>query len=178
MESNNKWNQAAINGLSLSLVTIIYSLINSVFTPNAFIAMLLWAIKFGGCIYLLHLFMKQYSAKFEQISYSDSFKYGFIICCFSSVVCAAYSFLSLTLIFPDSVDMVIEQTQTILAQGNYSSEEESAVESVLNRLPQITLFTSLVYYIIIGAITSAIIANYTKKTDPFADFNNKANTEE
>ncbi len=174
MESNNKWQIAATNGLILSLVTIIYSLIQSVFTTTGFISIILWAIKFAGCIYLLYYFMKQYSAKFEQISYGESFKFGLLTCSFSAIVCSCFSFISLTLLFPDSVDMVMEQMQSVMATQSYSSEQESAIEGVMGKLPQITLFSTLVYYIIFGAIASSIIANYTKKTDPFADSNNNA----
>ncbi len=174
MESNNKWQLAAMNGLLLSLVTIIYSLIQSVFTPNGIISMALWAIKFAGCIYLLYYFMKQYSAKSEQISYGESFRFGFITCTFSAIVCSCFSFISLTLLFPDSVELALEQMQSVMATQSYSSEQESMMEGMMNKLPQLTLFSSLIYYIIFGAIASSIIANYTKKTDPFADFNNNA----
>ncbi len=174
MESNNKWQLAATNGLLLSLVTIIYTLVQQVLTPGAFISILLWCIKFGGCLWLLYYFMKQYSANFEQITYGKSFGYGFLICCFSSIVCACFSFISLTLIFPDSIEMAREQMMTTIASQNMSSDQESMMEAIANNLPQITLFSSLVYCIIFGAIASSIIANFTKKTNIFAESANSA----
>ena len=87
MATSNKWNTAATNGLLLSLITIIASLLQSVFKIEGLFSMVLWAAKFGGCIYLLHYFMKQHSLQEQNVSYGESFKYGFLICCFSSIVC-------------------------------------------------------------------------------------------
>lgn len=170
MEASAKWNSAAINGLLLSLVTIVYSLIQSVFGLSGFSSIILWMVKFAGCIYLLYYFMKQYSGNFEQISYGSSFQYGFILCSLSSIVCACFSFISMTLLFPETTELAIEQMQTVMASGNYSSEEENIINSMADNLPQITLFAGLFYYIVIGAVMSSIIANFTKKTDPFAEY--------
>ena len=61
MEQSNKWSSAAMDGLYLSLVTIIYSLIMAVLVPESFIVKtLLWVAKFGGCLYLLWFFMKRW----------------------------------------------------------------------------------------------------------------------
>lgn len=172
MATGNNWNTAAINGLILSSVTIISSLLQSAFKFEGLLSIVLWMAKFGGCIYLLHYFMKQYSNTLGQVSYKESFKYGFLICCFSSIVCACYLFLSLTVLFPESLDAALEQVQAVLATGSYSSQEEEAVMAMMDRLPQITIVSSLIYYIIIGAVMTSIIANFTKKEDPFAGYGN------
>ena len=173
METANKWQSAALNGLLLSLVTIIYSLVNSIFEPGTFISMVLWAVKFGACIYLLYYFMKQYSACFDTISYGQSFQYGFIISVFSSIVCSCFIFLSLTLLFPDQLDKSLEAMQSVIESGNYNDEQIDAINEVSGKLPHITLFWSLFYYSVIGAVIAAIIANFTKKTNPFAQEENQ-----
>ena len=94
MEQNNKWSKAAMDGLYLSLVTIIYSLIMAAFQPENFaITSLLWTAKFAGCIFLLWYFMNNWSKNFETITFSQSYNYGFLICLFSSILCACYSYL-------------------------------------------------------------------------------------
>ncbi len=180
MTTTYKWNTAAINGLLLSLITIISSLLQSAFKFEGLLSIILWMAKFGGCIYLLHYFMKQFSNNFERVSYGESFRYGFLICCFSSIVCACYLFLSLTVLFPETLDVAIEQAQTIIASGNYTGEEEQAILATMERLPQATIISSLIYYTLIGAVMTSVIANFTKKEDPFAGFGNDSsnNTEE
>ena len=162
------WNSAAINGLLFSLITIIASLLQSAFKIEGIMAILLWCVKFGGCVYLLYYYMKQYSNTAEVVSYGEAFKYGFALCVFSSIVCTCYMFISITWIFPETIDIAMEQIQTVIATGGYSSEQEEAIFNVADRLPQLTIISSLIYYILIGAVMSSIIANFTKKTDPFA----------
>ncbi len=169
MENNNKWQSAAFDGLLLSAVTIVYSLITSLFTPGVFLSLVLWAVKFGGCIWLLHYFMKKYSSQFRHITYGESFQYGMLISLFSSIVCAGFLFISLTLLFPGQLDLAVEQSQEMLAQSNYSGEQIEAVNAVMGYLPQITLLWTLVYYFIIGVIMAAITANFTKRENIFDD---------
>ncbi|MEG0890494.1 MAG: DUF4199 domain-containing protein [Bacteroidales bacterium] len=168
MGQNNKWSSAALNGLLLSIITIVYSLLVSVLEPKGFISILLWIVKFTGCIALLYYFMKQYSTSFNSITYGQSFNYGFILCAFSAIICSCFAFLSLTFIFPNQIDLVTEQIQQAMSAQNMDSDQEAKFEDWMKRLPELTMFFSLIYYIIFGAIASSIIANYTKKVDPFA----------
>ena len=168
METVNKWHSAALNGLLLSVVTIVYSLISTIFHPGTFVSVILWSIKFGACIYLLYYFMKQYSGMFETISYGESFRYGAILSVFSSIVCSCFAFLSITLLFPEQLDQSLAAMQSVIETGNYNDEQIDAINQVSGKLPQIMLFWSLFYYSVFGVIVSAIIANYTKKTNPFA----------
>ncbi len=168
METVNKWQSAALNGLLLSVVTIVYSLISTIFHPGTFVSVILWTIKFGACIYLLYYFMKQYSGMFETISYGESFRYGAILSVFSSIVCSCFAFLSITLLFPEQLDQSLAAIQSVIETGNYNDEQIDAINQVSGKLPQIMLFWSLFYYSVFGVIVSAIIANYTKKTNPFA----------
>ena len=169
MPTGNTWNTAAINGLLLSLITIVASLLQYLFKIEGMASIILWAAKLGGCIYLLHYFMKQHSMQYQFLSYGESFRYGFIVCAFSSIICAAFLFISLTVLFPGQLDAAVEQMYTIAASANYSDEEIKAIESLSGKLPQITLFTAFIYYTILGAVFSSIIAAFTKKDDSSAE---------
>lgn len=168
MEQKNKWSSAATNGLILSLVTIIYSLLGPVLGLKGFIMIIFWIIKTAGCIYLLYYFMKQYSSGFETLSYGESFNYGFILCGFSSIVCACFAFLSMTLLFPEQMAAGMEQVQQAFASRGLDSSQEEMMGKWMDRMPQLILFFTLIYYTLFGAAVSAIIANYTKKTNIFA----------
>lgn len=158
-----KKSSAATDALLLSLVTIVYSLIGTLFEPKGFVSVILWVLKFTGILYLLYCFMKQSANLQPETSYSQSFKYGFKVSLFSSIICAGYIFLSMTLFFPGRTDAMVDQVlSNVMQDPNYESVEGS-MGKVLNHLPQITLFFSLVYYIVFGLIASSIIANFTKK---------------
>ena len=81
--------------------------------------------------------------------------------------------MSLTLLFPDQLDQSLAAMQSIIESGSYNDEQIDAINEVSGKLPQITLFWSLFYYSVFGAIVSAIIANFTKKTNPFAQEDNQ-----
>ncbi len=171
MEQSNKWSSAAMDGLYLSLVTIIYSLIVAVMMPESFlIKTLLWAIKFGACLYLLWFFMRRWSSQFDTISFSQSYNYGFIICLLSSVMCACYSYAQVEWLFPEQTEQAITLAkETMAQQGTLDSNTENLMDSFFGNFGRISMFVSLFYYIIFGAIASAITANFTKKTNPFAE---------
>lgn len=171
MEQNNKWSSAAMDGLYLSLVTIIYSLLVSVMQPESFIIKsLLWVVKFGGCLYLLWLFMKRWSDRFDVITYSQSYNYGFIVCLLSSVMCACYSYVQVEWLFPEQTAAAIDMAkETMAQQGTLDSNTEGIMDSFFGNFGRISMFVSLFYYVIFGAIAAAITANFTKKTNPFAE---------
>jgi hypothetical protein len=123
----------------------------------------LWTVKFGGCIYLLNHFMRQYSLRQDKVSYLESFKYGFLVCLFSSIVCAGYMLLNLTYLFPEQIDIAVEQINTIMESGTYSAQDMEITGSMIDNLPKITFITSFIYYTVIGAVMSSVIANFTKK---------------
>ena len=168
--SQGKWSSAAKNGLILASITIGVFLISSLLHSSSFIVdALLWIVKTAGSIWMLHRIMKEYSALKESISYGESFKYGFAVTLFSSLVISAYLFLSLTVIFPSEMEKVTEAMQMVMANGNYTTEEESAMERLMGRLPQYSVIVNIIYLSILGAIASAVIASFTKRTNPFEE---------
>ena len=175
MENSNKWSSAAMDGLYLSLVTIIYSLIVAVMQPQGFlVTAILWIAKFAGCMYLLWYFMKKWSNGFETITYSESYNYGFIICLFSSILCACYSYVQVEWLFPEHTQEAINLTkETMIQQGTLNSSTENMIDRLSSNFGRISMFVSLFYYIIFGAIASAITANFTKKTNPFEGSDNQ-----
>ena len=172
--SQGKWSSAAKNGLILASITIGVSLISSLLHSSSFIVgALLWIVKTGGSIWLLHRIMKEYSALKESITYGESFKYGFAVTLFSSLVISAYLFLSLTVIFPSEMEKLTEVMQMVMqmvmANGNYTAEEESAMERHMGILPQYYVIVTFIKLSILGAIASAVIASFTKRTNPFEE---------
>lgn len=169
MEQKNKWSNAALNGLILGAVTIVYSLIVTLIKPNGFVSILLWIIKFAATNYLLYYFIKEYTKSYNYIKYGECFSFGVLTSAFSSVICACFSFLSMTFLFPEQTELMVEQFQSaLLTQSDVTEEQEAVFDKILPRLPELILFFSLVYYTVYGMIASSIIASFTKKTDPFA----------
>ena len=158
---SSQWRTAAINALLLSIITIVVSLIQVVFKPGTVLSILLWIIKFIGCLALLYYFMKEFGKELESFSYKDGFNYGFKICLLSSIVLAAFNILQYAILFPESLQDAVEQVAMAMQSANPAGAE--AIERYQAKLPQIITVTSFFYYTVFGLIASAIIANYTKK---------------
>lgn len=164
---SNEWSIAALNALLLSIITIVVSLIQVVFEPGTIISILLWLVKFVGCLGLLYYFVKEYSKQRESFTYKEGFSYGFKICLLSSVVLAAFNFLQYAVLFPESMQTAMEQV--IMAMQSSNPDAADAMERYQSKLPQLVSVVTLFYYTVFGLITSAIIANYTKKGDIFTN---------
>jgi hypothetical protein len=159
------WSTAAVNALMLSIVTIVVNLIQAVFEPGTLLSILIWIVKFAGCLALLYYFIKEFSKGFESFSYKDGFNFGFKLCLLSSIICAGFIFLQYAVLFPDALQNSIEQVSSAMESSNPSAVE--MIEKFMN--PQFMFVYTFIYYTVFGMIASAIIANYTKKGDIFKD---------
>jgi len=162
----NKWSIAALDGLLLALITIIATLIQTIFEPGSAITWLLWLVKLVSTVGLLYYFVKDYSKNQELFTYKDGFRFGFMVSVLSSLICGCYMFLHYTLIFPDSLAKVMESVSTAMQS---SGGDTTAFEKIQKYVPHFISVFSLIYYSIFGLIASAIIANSTKKGDVFTE---------
>jgi hypothetical protein len=163
--NNKKWNVAAVNGLMLSLITILYTLINSAFSPGKAVLIVLWIIKLAATLWLLLYFVKEYNKDQEVFTYKQGFNFAFIVSFLSAVFVAGYFFLHYALIFPGDVDKIADTINQAMAAQ--SSGDTSIADKIIAYFPHIMFISNLIYLTIFGLIASAIIANYTKKGDVF-----------
>ena len=114
--------------------------------------------------------MKRWSDKFETITFSQSYNYGFAVCLLSSVMCACYSYAQVEWLFPEQTEQaIILAKETMAQQGTLDANTENIMDSFFGNFGRISMFVSLFYYIIFGSIAAAITANFTKKTNPFGN---------
>jgi hypothetical protein len=80
-------------------------------------------------------------------------------------------YLSVTVLFPNSVSDAMQMVQDkIEQQGSMGEEQENAIGAVINNLPAILTFGMLIWCTIFGLIVSAIIASSVKQL-PIGGFN-------
>ena len=156
--------KAVVNGLLLSLITILYSLLGATIQLTGIVGILLWIVKFGAVIYLLYYFMKKRSLEFEVYTYGNSFWFGFLTCAFATIACVAYTILQYTVIFPDALSGQLEQAQAMMEQFG---SDTSALESIdMGKIMRSVIFFGMpIYYIIWGLILPAILASSTKRNN-------------
>ena len=87
----------------------------------------------------------------------------------SALVFSAFSLADIVFISPDFyTDQIDQAMQT--AAPMLDSNSLAEVESMMNRLPQITFFSNLIYCFVYGSILAAILSRYIPSNDPFASY--------
>ena len=90
------WDGAGKAGLVLGLVSSAYVLISMLLTKlsgstgmalvSTLLSFRLWALKFGGCIYLMKLFMTRFAAAHPGCDNSDTFRFGMVTAFLSALI--------------------------------------------------------------------------------------------
>ena len=170
------WEEAGKAGLVLGLVSSTYLFLTQFLGGSQMpeliktvAGVLLWAGKFGGCIYLMAQYMKRFAKLDDTIETSSVFRFGLATSLLSALVFAAASFANTAFI---SSDMINEQVRLLMEQMGPMMDSNSLnqIEDVMAKLPQITFFSNLFYCIIYGGVLSFIISRTIADNDPFANY--------
>ncbi len=167
-EPVNKLNSAAVNGLKLAAISIIFSLIATLvpkgMVAGTFLGLALTLFKLGATITFLWWAMKTFSLKNaaanEFTTYGNVFTYGLLTSVFSGIILAVYSYIDLKWINPDSVqlmkDAYLGQLQNV-PEASYTFIEN--IFSNIDLIATLGTFFSAIFY---GLIFSLILAYFTK----------------
>ena len=172
------WNLAAKNGLILGCTTTACYFLNTVLVgldsaiAISIMSFLIWGIKFGSAIYLMHFFMKKLAGTFDKVNNRTTFKYGMYIALFSSVIFSGAILLDQSVISPERLELQMEAIYKLYS-NILDSNSMTALESMQNSIPQITFFSNLIYCFIYGTVLSSILSNSVPKKDPFEGYMNE-----
>lgn len=169
MNKKEMWSLAAKNGLILSLITILLTLISSLFTLPKALSIVITIVKFVGVVTLLYYYMKSYSKDKEFVSYNESFSYGFTLCLCSAIVCTVFNVLLTTVIIPDAMEQSMETVFSMMQSSNVNMQID--YDTMMGLLPLMTALSTLINCLFFGVIEPLIIANWTKKITPFPTTN-------
>ena len=180
MEQNviqrNMWNTAGKAGLVLGSISAAYLFLTQWLTMSQIpsflmvvINMLLWIIKFGSCLWLMFIYMRNFSTDNTDADRSIIFKTGMAMAFLSALVYSAFSFANLVYFYPDylteQMDIMMQQLSPIL-----DSNTASQMEKTLHNLPQITFFSNLIYCFVYGTALSSGISRLLSKQDLFTGY--------
>ncbi|MBR5385415.1 MAG: hypothetical protein IK143_06080 [Bacteroidales bacterium] len=168
------WNLSMKSGLAFALLSVSCMLIKNLTgaildggMAVSLIRFVLWAIEFGGCIYLMDRFMQNLTTDFEGVTRSHTFAYGRRIALFSSILVAGAGAIYTAL----NQDLLIAEYDKAMAA--YASMMDSntlaIIEDFRNNLPVITLISTFIYCYLYGIILSAIISTRHPSRNPFAN---------
>ena len=167
------WEDAGKAGLVLGLVSTAYLFINQFLSGLQISSLLvmilstiLWAAKFGGCIWLMIYFMKRLVKQNPAADNSTTFRFGMLTAALSALVYAAASFANISFI---AADTIAEQTNLMLQQmaPMMDSNSMTQMDKLMDKLPQITFFSNLIYCFCFGTILSGILSRNIPSRNPF-----------
>ena len=163
MEENKQsaWSSAAKDGLLLGLVTIVFLLLTAVIKQSA-VTSIIGILKIVACIWFLrYLLVKWQNAK-QSITL---FKYGVMVCLFSSVICSIFTFFEFAYLFPDLVTQAFDAIYESLSTIQLPSETQDMLVRVEDNYPQWACISAFISDFLIGIIFSAIIASTLKSRE-------------
>ncbi|MBQ0024405.1 MAG: DUF4199 domain-containing protein [Bacteroidales bacterium] len=164
----SKWSAAAKDGLILAAVTVVCTLI-SAFLKTPWLGSILTLVKLVGSIWVLRVIMLNYGKARPS---ETTFGYGFLVCLFSSIVCAVWSFVLYEFITPGTYEEAMLQAQEMLSgYGQEMTEEfDEAMALVGDNFSKISSITTFLWCTFLGLIFSAILSSGTSRNkDIFAD---------
>ena len=178
MEQNiirkDMWNTAAKAGLVLGATSTAYMFLTQLMAGTTgfmmtILSFLLWAAKFGGCIWMMSFFMKKHVAEHPKADNKGTFNLGMATSLLSALVYSAAAFANVAFI---SGDAIAEQMNLTMQQmgSMMDSNTMGLMESYLENLPQITFFSNLLYCFVFGTVLSYILSRNIPNKDPFADY--------
>lgn len=168
------WEEAGKAGLVLGLTSTAYMFLTQFLTGielSAVASMIantgLWIVKFAGCIWLMMYFMKKFAASDVRYGNGTVFRFGMAASLLSAVVYAAASFANAAYF---SADVMAEQMNLLMQQmaPTLDSNSLNQLEKIMNKMPQITFCSNLIYCTLYGTVLSFILSRNIPDNNPFA----------
>lgn len=162
-QTNSKWIEAAQDAVFLSLFTVVTELIGGIVTNGgngegflaSVLGFVLWFVKFGGSLWFLLRCLKRFAA---NDSGSSIFAQGMRTCLLSSIICAAFTFLMYSLIFPDMAEIALATVNEAIGSTPLPDEAETTLLRIQDNFAQFSSTAVFFWCLICGLIFSAVLA--------------------
>ena len=118
---------------------------------------------------MMRHYMMEHVADHPEAENKDTFNLGMAAAFLSALVYSAAAFADVAFI---SGDAIYEQINQSMQQMSTMMDSNSIamMESFIEKLPQITFFSNLIYCTAFGTVLSFILSRNIPSRDPFADY--------
>lgn len=172
------WNEAGKAGAALGLLCVAVMLLNilvgkiptegniALSALTTFLNIVLWAVKFVGCILLMRFFMVRLVVAHPDYTGVETLRLGTASALLSALIVAAAFLCQALFITPD---MFADSFAQVLAQAGPSMDANSraVMEKMQDKMPVIGFFSQLIYCFLYGYILSAILSRRIPPRNPF-----------
>ena len=157
------WNEAAVSGMLFGAVSIacLMGKQGSAMTGNAFLTQLagivLWAVEFFGCIWLMKRRMILLRDKYYNVQIKESYKFGRRVALLSGLLVASANAFVILKMPAETMDTMVG---ALSSQMQLTSTDMETVNGVVDKLPIFTFLFQWVYCFLYGTVLSAIMSRY------------------
>jgi hypothetical protein len=159
------WKANLTSGLIIGLVGIVYTLV--MWFLDLTLNQVQGYVYFVILIFLLYYFIKAYRDNYlgGYITYGQAVGAGVIICLFSSIIGAIFTYILYTVIDPELYAKQMVITEEMLAKRGMPQEAMDAAINMSKKMqkPIITAVSSIIGGVVFGTIISLIVAIFVKK---------------
>lgn len=165
VSEKNIWNDAARIGIVFGLFSSaclglkeLSALSGSTFLVGL-VGIVLWAVEFFGCIWMMRHFMIAEAKKYQGMQQRDLYKFGRRVALLSGLILAAVNAYAVSLVPPE----MMEETLSAVASsvpGGMQAEAQEQIGSMLDKFPLYTFVGQWLYCFLYGTILSAIMSRY------------------
>ena len=170
------WNTAGMAGLALGAVSSAYLFAGQFLAGDLApapiwqqaVAMVLWAVKFIACIWLMKFFMTKFAKDNSVTDRRTIFDMGMATAFLSALMFSAIYLANMLYISPEFYQQIFQTTLQRMAPA-LDSNKMAAMEKIIGRLPQITFFYNLAYCFLFGTALSAILSRSIPPKNKFSE---------
>ena len=159
----NLWNEAAKYGIILGVLPAIYLFYGHLQIAmdmtgffSFMVGIMLWAVKFFGCMMLMKHAMLKFAFENESVSKNDIFKFGVCMAIFSALVFSVISLADQLYFFPEQYQnayaVLIEEYSKVLP-----AEQVDELKGMLSA-PKFAFIGVFLYCLIYGTVLSKIFS--------------------
>jgi hypothetical protein len=153
-----------VKGLIIALILIVFSIVIYVSgqTTNRSLGYIQFIILIGGLVWSCISYSKENDA---NVTFGNVFGHGFKTTAAATVIFIIYLVLAIKLIFPDMIDLFIENARTEMEkQGKLNAEQIEQGISMTRRFFMVfTIGGTIIMNAIVGALGSLLGAAIAKK---------------
>lgn len=173
------WDSASKAGLALGAVSIAYTMVSQMFTPEmigkmgagitTLITMSLWVAKFAGCIWLMKFFLKKFAGISSDMTRNEVFKQGAAAAFLSALIFSAFYLAYVTIINPEAFNQAMDTA--IESYSSFMDSNTSAMmEEMRGKIPVISFVSNLIYCSIYGSVLASILSRNIISDNPFEGY--------
>ena len=165
--NNQAWTSAGKDALWFSIAPVAAYILGNYANLPSLLSFLVWSAKIFAVSYLLIRLTRKFGTTQPTYGYSQAFRYGYIVCLLSSVICTAVFVVDIFVLRPDFMaETVTKAFATLESQG--MAAPGLTYDGMMKTLPTTLAVVYFLYLNACGLLFSLMTALVAKRSNnPF-----------